>query len=294
MKQQQNKQWIVYRHISPSGKSYIGITSQSLKNRWKNGHGYSSNTKIGQAIIKYGWDNIQHEILETNINSLEKAKEREIYWIDFYDSYKNGYNSTMGGDNVSLERETNLPVYQLDYKLKIIAEYPTIAEAGRINNINPSGIMEAVRQNGNQISAGGYYWCLVKNYSQNWQPRQDLQKQAVICVETNQIFDSESEAANCIGVSQAAISACCHGKTITCKNKHWVFLTEYDENWEPRKPIKKKYPTSKKVVCLETKEVYESVSEAAYKNNTSRSSIQRACKENRLANKKHFAYLNEK
>lgn len=31
--------WIIYEHISPSGKVYIGITSQNVERRWKNGMG---------------------------------------------------------------------------------------------------------------------------------------------------------------------------------------------------------------------------------------------------------------
>ena len=35
--------YIVYMHISPNNKKYIGITCQSLKNRWRNGEGYKNN-----------------------------------------------------------------------------------------------------------------------------------------------------------------------------------------------------------------------------------------------------------
>lgn len=294
MKQQQNKQWIVYRHISPSGKSYIGITFRPPEVRWANGHGYSSNTKIGQAITKYGWNNIQHEILETNIDSLEKAKEREIYWINFYDSYKNGYNSTLGGDSVSLERVTNIPVYQLNYKLEIVNSYPTLADAARAIGLKSSnGIIEAIKSNGNQITAGGYYWCLQSEYSSQWKPKQDQHKRQVICIETGQIFESESEAANFIGVTQASISSCCHNKTITCQNKHWVFLSDYNENWQPREYIKKDIPTKRKIICIETREIYESVLQASQILNIERSDITRACREHRMAKQLHFAYLDE-
>ena len=286
--------WCIYKHTSPSNKSYIGMTYQDPNVRWKNGAGYSAETKFGKAIQKYGWDNFTHEIIEENIQTLCEAKEREIYWIDYFDSYKNGYNSTIGGDNVSIDRETNLPVYQLDYNLKIVNEFPTLADAGRALGISPSGIMESVRPDGNQISAGGFYWCLKENYTPEWKPRIDLQKKPVICVETGQIFDSEVEAADFSGLTQAAISACCYEKTITCMGKHWVFLSNYNENWKPREPIEKRRPTSKQIVCIETGEIYKSVSEAARLNFTCRSSITRACLEaNRTANNKHFAYLKE-
>lgn len=34
------RNWIVYKHTSPSGKVYIGITNQPANKRWKNGMGY--------------------------------------------------------------------------------------------------------------------------------------------------------------------------------------------------------------------------------------------------------------
>ena len=49
--------WIVYRHTSPSGKVYIGITSRTTKKRWAYGYGYKNSTMFESAIKKYGWNN---------------------------------------------------------------------------------------------------------------------------------------------------------------------------------------------------------------------------------------------
>lgn len=38
-------------------------------------------------------------VIEDNIGSQERANEREIYWIEYYDSWHNGYNSCPGGNN---------------------------------------------------------------------------------------------------------------------------------------------------------------------------------------------------
>ena len=51
-----NGDWIVYQHISPNGKSYIGITQQDPEKRWQNGKGYTGQKKFYNAIKKYGWD----------------------------------------------------------------------------------------------------------------------------------------------------------------------------------------------------------------------------------------------
>lgn len=52
-------------------------------------------------MIKYNTTKDDFEIIESNIDSQNLANEREIYWIAFYDSYHNGYNSTPGGQSGS-------------------------------------------------------------------------------------------------------------------------------------------------------------------------------------------------
>ena len=60
-----------------NGKRYIGITSNNVEVRWKNGHGYSEKLPIGRAIRKYGWDNFSHKILYENLSETE-AKRIEV------------------------------------------------------------------------------------------------------------------------------------------------------------------------------------------------------------------------
>lgn len=58
--------YTVYKLTSPSEKVYIGITSQPIKKRWKNGNGYKRCPAMNKAITKYGWENIKKEILLEN------------------------------------------------------------------------------------------------------------------------------------------------------------------------------------------------------------------------------------
>jgi len=91
---------IVYKHITPSGKVYIGQTC-STKNRWKSkGINYRKSTYFYNAIQKYGWDNIQHIIVTDNLTKKE-ANWLENYLIMYYESYNRdkGYNLTLGGDS---------------------------------------------------------------------------------------------------------------------------------------------------------------------------------------------------
>lgn len=91
---------IVYLAISPSEKKYVGITSSSLKKR-KRRHFDDAlykkkNRPFSKAIRKYGQE-IKWEILE-EVDSLDEAIYLEKYYIKFFDTYKNGYNCTHGGE----------------------------------------------------------------------------------------------------------------------------------------------------------------------------------------------------
>ena len=96
-----SKTFTVYRHITPDGKSYIGCTCKKPEYRWNNGKGYKD-TLFGKAIEECGWDNIKHEILDTNLDEFE-AKCLEEYYIFSFRTFVgfsdcNGYNCNLGGD----------------------------------------------------------------------------------------------------------------------------------------------------------------------------------------------------
>lgn len=83
-----------------NNKVYIGQTHFTVEHRFKQ-HIKNFNIEHRQqalykAFAKYGIDNFSAETLEAV--DVEKLNEREIYWIAYYDSFKNGYNLTLGGD----------------------------------------------------------------------------------------------------------------------------------------------------------------------------------------------------
>lgn len=94
--------YTVYVHVFPDMKVYVGITKQSVNARWgKDGSGYK-NQPVYDAIKTYGWNNIEHYIIKTNI-SYEEAAELETKLIEEYDSINNGYNIKTGGEAGSSE-----------------------------------------------------------------------------------------------------------------------------------------------------------------------------------------------
>ena len=80
-----------------NNKSYIGQTID-FKER-KRVHSLACrDTHFHRAIRKYGADSVRWEILEDNIPEIE-LNNREIHWIEVYDTYHNGYNMTLGGES---------------------------------------------------------------------------------------------------------------------------------------------------------------------------------------------------
>lgn len=86
----------IYRHIFPNGKVYIGQTCQKPEYRWNNGRGYKTSPFIFNAINKYGWDSIQHEVLFTGLDQLN-ADIIEEDLIYYYRQIGKSYNLANGG-----------------------------------------------------------------------------------------------------------------------------------------------------------------------------------------------------
>lgn len=98
----QDKRYYLYRHTTPSGKVYIGITCQKPENRWNNGRGYFNaiKTPFKSSILKYGWENIKHEILFSYLTK-DRAKKLEIELIRHYRLLGISLNVTEGGEGTT-------------------------------------------------------------------------------------------------------------------------------------------------------------------------------------------------
>jgi group I intron endonuclease len=106
----------IYKIINPLGKIYIGASKDILK-RWNVDYKYASNIKsqikLYHSFKKYGVENHVFEIVE--ICGLNNLFIKEVYWIEFYNSYKEGLNCTKGGENPPVQNKPKT----LEHKLKI-------------------------------------------------------------------------------------------------------------------------------------------------------------------------------
>lgn len=164
-----------------NGKIYIGQTVGTLEHRMSQ---HKANGKkisvIGNAIHKYGWDNFDVEVID-EAETIEELNRKEIYWIGYYKSLSpNGYNLELGGRNALHEEETRKKiseankgrhlaeksprarkVYMFSLNGDFIAEYGSVREASRENNISNSQIASVCR--GEHFIAKGYRWSYEKD-----------------------------------------------------------------------------------------------------------------------------------
>lgn len=144
------KPYCVYRHITPAGKSYIGI-SVDCERRWARGEGYRDNAHFYRAIKKYGWDSIEHVILASGL-TLDEAKHAEMYNIQKYQSTdpEHGYNHTLGGDTRTTKK--NKAVICITDNIV----YESIVEASMDSGVSESAIIACCK--GKSKSAGHKRW----------------------------------------------------------------------------------------------------------------------------------------
>lgn len=132
-----------------NGKFYIGQTIQNVKERFYQHCATKcskavSNMAIHRAIKKYGKSNFTVEVIE-EIDSAN-LNDRERYWIKYYNSYNNGYNSTKGGQDgcksfKDLDVESIIKEYNTGKSLRTLGtifkvDKQTIKDLLVRNNIN--------------------------------------------------------------------------------------------------------------------------------------------------------------
>lgn len=100
-----SKTGCIYKHSNKiNGKCYIGKTTQSMEARWRNHCSEAKRhslptSKFHNALRKYGYgdDVWEHEVIVKEV-PIELLDDLERNCIHMEDSYKNGYNTTEGGE----------------------------------------------------------------------------------------------------------------------------------------------------------------------------------------------------
>lgn len=103
-------------------KVYIGKTFQEIQTRFREHIRDSRKVekeqrKLYRAIKKYGEDSFYVDLLEDQIDE-SILSQKEIDYINKYDSYNNGYNSTLGGDGSRYIEQTDEEIIKKYFELK--------------------------------------------------------------------------------------------------------------------------------------------------------------------------------
>lgn len=213
----------VYRHVNTiNNKQYIGITKQKPEYRWGvNGIKYKSSPYFWNAICKYGWDNSEHEILESGL-SKEEACDLEKYLIFFYQTQDNryGYNVMEGGSAPSIPESVRKIMSQKmignknglgkvcsdEKKSKISA-----AQKGRT-------FTEEHKQNISKAKKGKTHAPISTEARRKISEAHE--KKMVYCDETNTVYPSIQECARQLGLYPTSVCKCCKKKIKTTGGYH--------------------------------------------------------------------------
>lgn len=91
----------IYKIISPNGKIYIGQTINKKQRKYHyNSSSFKGQIKLWNSTQKHNWNpSDSFEIIEECLCGENKCylNEREKFWIQYYDSFKNGLNCNEGG-----------------------------------------------------------------------------------------------------------------------------------------------------------------------------------------------------
>lgn len=196
------KNWKVYLHISPSNKIYVGITYKELTERWQNGAGYRECPAFWRAINKYGWNNIQHYLLLSEL-SKKSADRIETYLIQKYKKENRSYNIAKGGEGGTMPEETRKKL--------------SIAEKGKF-------VSKETRE---KISKHNL------NRGEDWHKKiSNAHKKPVLQYnDTGELikkWDSALDVKKELGIDNSAITLCCNNKRLHAGGYKWKWAENKD------------------------------------------------------------------
>lgn len=131
------------------GRSYIG-QSINIEHRLREHQRCEGASHIHSAIKKYGLENFSFQVLEEC--SAEELDDKEIKWVSIYNSFKNGFNETPGGQFVHNTKKIDCFNLYGDR----ICTYNSISEAAMSTGIDATDIGQCV--NKKRRKAGQYQW----------------------------------------------------------------------------------------------------------------------------------------
>lgn len=209
------------------------------------------NNYLLNALEKYGLDAFDVcEVLDTAM-SAEELDEKEIYYIDYFDSYNNGYNLTLGGERGCGEKQPkgkdnplSVAVCQLTLDGKLIKIWDSLADIRRDSEYNVPNIELTCR--GINSHSYGYLWVFKKDYDENkeykWKPSK-VYRQVVLLDRSNNVikeFPSVIQASREMHVDRKTVRDACNNVWDNPKY-NFKYKDEYEYIEEQRLNVREHY-----------------------------------------------------
>lgn len=217
-----DKTYLVYKHTNTiNNKVYIGQTSfANPEQRWgANGEKYKSCPYFYHAILKYGWQNFSHEVLERGL-SQDEANEKERFYIKLYKSNQEecGYNLTSGGEKrKELSPISRQKMSQAKKGIPLTEEHKKNISKAIAGEKNPNYGKKCSEEAKRKIS--------------------NKNSRAIQCVETGIVYKNKEEAAIAVGLKspRSIMSALTESWRTAGRDKnnnvryHWIYFSEVKE-----------------------------------------------------------------
>lgn len=282
-------------YTSPSGKSYIGQTiyektrkCQHLRSAFR----YNSQCTFHKAIRKYGIENFQYIVLHSGIDSkkeLNRLEEVEIFIRNTMSPH--GYNDQSGGESQLLSAETIAKISK--------------ANTGKRRTPEQRAYMSSKRRGVKLARPRTEEYKAKLSRSTKGIPKSESAKQKiriartnsvcpwgyqqVICMDYGWIFESIKLAAFITGISRSNISVNCKGETNSAGKLHWAY---YEGNNKKYQFEHKEHSNHKKVMCIETGKVYNTLTLASIEIGVSSQHLGAVCLgKKKIAKGKHWKYV---
>ena len=210
-----------------NGKKYVGQTS-CFASRMSNYRYGRFNDRMKKDIDLYGVDSFDIDILEKDVPHC-MLDEREQYWIDYYQSYKEdvGYNicqfasSTRGykhtpeqclaksermrGENNGMYGKKHTEEWCKEHSEWLKEKWATDEDYRKFWHDKMSG-------------ENNYF------YGKHLYGDENGHAKAVRCVELNKIYTTVKEASKCSGTSRQNIAHALNGRQETAGGYHWEYV----------------------------------------------------------------------
>lgn len=254
----------IYCDVPGVNSTYIGKTTQSVEARFKEHIQEANHTrrnfKIYNAMRHYGIEHFHVKTLGEYDN--DKLNEKEIEWIAHYDTFYNGWNSTLGGDgnviwteDMKEEQSRLMKEYYSQHKCSdetraklsekmtarwsnneyrerlsqsqkdSYAQNPERREVQRQNTINRyKDPAEREKSRQAQIKR----WSDPEEHKKARARQQKACGKKVLCIETGVIYNCIGDACEALGKKRTAtgISMCLNGTREKAFGYHWKRVEE--------------------------------------------------------------------